>query len=161
MSNNTLDGDTYCNGTLSAKSFRCPSGALSDDAIIPGAKIDALKLKRLANKGLAQSGVGVTERRVIHRVRGGTAVVLEFIYGARLVPGAATTFTFDLFKNGATILSAAGSLDNTSTNFHVYSATVASPNLVQNDVLEAVLALTGANPPTEPFCEVVMNEDPQ
>ena len=158
-----IPGDMTVAGALSAGSINIPANSIADAAIPAGANISYLKLEQLKQATYSQAGVAVSETRAIHVVRGvGGATVLEFVAGAVVAPIGAATVTFDLRKNGATILSAVINLTSATAAYALLTAAIASAGLVQGDVLTIVTVATagGGTLPQGVFAQVRLKEFP-
>lgn len=161
----TLNHDVYVNGNLGAKTFSPPAGCIGNAAIAAGAGLAATKLQHQHEITYGQPGgaISFTERKVIHVIKGATGNVLNFRAGIRTACVGAATITFDLQKNGSSILTAVITVDNTKTAYQLTEAAIATPAVVQGDVLEAVIVATagGGTLGDGGFCDLVLTEDAQ
>ncbi len=139
-----FNGDWFVNGALNAQSFGPPAGCIDDTAVEAAAGIQASKLQHQYEKvfcPLASTVTAATERRVVHVVRGTTGTIQEFRCGVVTACIGAATVTFDLKKNGTTVLTATTVLDNTNLAYTTEAAAgFTSTALVAGDVLEVTLA---------------------
>jgi hypothetical protein len=139
-----IDGDLLVLGTLSPAKLTAPPGCITDPAIPAGANVNSTKLMQRYEPVYTQpSGAAViTERRFLHVVRSSTAAVQQMQAAVKQAITGNSTVTVDLLKNGATILSAVLSIDNTLAAFANRAGAVISPNLVLGDVLEVNVTAT-------------------
>jgi hypothetical protein len=145
-----IPNDVSVLGILSCQSFSYPNGSIFDAAVGigsgPGAQISAAKLTHQYedhyNNTPATSNA-VTDRKVIHIVKGGTGTVIEFAAGAAVLLTGNDTVTIDLLKNGVSILSSPISLAATDT-VRVLKPAVGYSNvaLVAGDWLEVNVVAT-------------------
>jgi hypothetical protein len=159
------DGDLYVNGALASKSFTPPASCIGDAAVVASAGIQSTKLQQQPVAKYAQPGgsTAVTERKETHTVYGATAKIASIKAGLIVANIGAATITVDLLKNGSSILTSVITLDNTVAAYGKVNGVVASPNLVQNDVLEVNVVATagGGTIGKGVFAHIVIQEDPQ
>jgi len=106
------------------------------------------------NKAVTDTPVSV---HVIHRSIRQAGTVRGF--GAGLVtPGSASSMTFDLLKNGVSILSAPVTVTNASTARAINAATIASPTLAAGDLLSIQLTVSTSTGAQGPFAQVDLEE---
>lgn len=162
---NQLTTDLYINGSFGCKSFTPPAASVPKSAIPPAAGIEASKLEHRYQKTYGQPGgaVSFTERKVVHVVYGATATILAFRAGVRTVNTGAATVTFDLYKNGASILTGVTTTNSGTAAYAIVAGVLASTALVQGDVLEIVIVATagGGGIGNGAFADLVINEDAQ
>lgn len=164
MALSTIESDVYVNGSLYAKTFTMPSGVVVNDSVSATAAIAASKLQhqhQITTPLTDHATDAAVVRKVLHRVKGATATLVEFGVGATVAAGSATTVTVDLLKNGSSILSATISLDIATSAFTLKTPSgYTSTALVAGDVLEVnVSAVTGANEPKGLFTALTIRED--
>ena len=154
---NRLVGNTHIDGTLSANAITYPSGSILSTS---------LQRHRIYKHYSQEAATAVSDTAVtypIHVVSGATAALSSFKAGSVVAGLGGATCTFDLKKNGASIITAVISLDNTNTAYVPETAafTAATAAGVANDVYSVVIdgnagggtALKGV------FCEMVIDED--
>jgi hypothetical protein len=160
------DGDLMVAGRLIAGAFTPPNDSVPNAAIQAGAGVSASKLQHqhqpdwpFSDHATAPSA----SRRALHRVRGAAGEIVSFGVLATAAAGAASSVTVDLKKNGATVLTATITLDNTTAAFALKQpAGFTSTVLAAGDVLEAeITAVSGANPPKGVNAVLVVREDAQ
>lgn len=164
MSQNTFSGNTYIDGNLSAKTFTPPAGSITNNAIAAATGIDATKLDHQYQKihGQARGAINFAERKVLHVVHGATAEVVTFKCGNTVATTAGSSTTIDLLKNGTTILTATTVLNETNTAYTMEAAAgFTSTALVQGDVLEVNVTVSGGAPGNGLFCLLTVREDAQ
>lgn len=158
------EGDLYVTGSLSAASMLVSSGAVANEQVQASADISASKLEQQHQPVIclfSHADDVVAVRKGIYSVYGTTATILAFRAWVSVAAGATTTVTVDLLKNGTTILSATVDFTNADSAFTIKSAAgFTSTALVDGDVLEVSVGLTGTNEPKGLCCQLVLNEDP-
>jgi hypothetical protein len=157
-----LEGNYYIAGNLSAQSMTIPDLVIGNSQIAAGAAIDPLKLRHQHRHTYAQPNTAATsETKVLHVVYGVTGSVVRFEAGSIVKAVGNSTVTVDLKKNGTTVLSAPITLDNTSANRGVQSATISVPALADNDVLEVTTVATigTGTLPTGVYASLTVHED--
>lgn len=162
---NTLDGDLRVRGRVIPDALTLPTSSIGNTQFNPADPLGVANQQHQYVKQLAQAfgAAAASERRVLHRVYGATATLLDVKAGVVQVAGGAATVTVDLYKNGVSVLSATITLDNTVTAFGTKTGAFASTALVAGDVLEVVLtaAAGGGTLPQGVFVEVTLKEDAQ
>src|ERR1019366_5923118 len=155
-------GDLYVAGNLWASTQSIPANAINDAQIASGAGIGYAKVNQLIPAKYAQPNVtAVTETKELHVVRAvGGGTVLEFAAGCIVAPIGAATVTFDLKKNGTTVLSAVITLNSSSTPYVIQTASISVPAAVQSDVFTIVVTATagGGTLPTGVFAQARISE---
>lgn len=163
---NTIDGNTYINGSLSARSMAIPANTLTDSGVNASAAIQATKMQHQHTKHFTQvtGSVATTERRPIHSVYGATGTIVSFRAALTVVCAGAATISIRLKKNGVNIDTAALVLDNANAAFTFESAAgFTSTSLVAGDILEVDITATagGGTLGQGVICELVTREDAQ
>lgn len=162
---NQLTTDLYINGAFSCKTFTPPASSVGNAAIPASAGLSASKLEHRHEKCYGQPGgaISFTEKRAIHVVYGATATLLAFRAGLITANVGAATVTFDLKKNGTTMLTAVINQTSAQAAYALTAAALASTTLVQGDVLEVVIVATagGGTLGNGAFADLVLNEDAQ
>ena len=164
MAFSTLDSDLYVNGSLTARSVVLPESSVTNASVQAAAGINASKLEHQHQPALVLSDHATdvaAVRKVIHRVKGATADIVDFRIGCTVAATSTGTATFQLKKNGSNILSAAITLDSGTAAFGtVAAAGYTSTELVAGDVLEVeVLTATGSTLPKGVFAALTVRED--
>lgn len=165
MPQNISDCDLHVNGHFSAVSMKLPDGTVTNAMVNGSAAIDATKIIQRVRKTWSQpsGSAGSTETRVIHVARAaGTLRTLRV--GSVTACGGAATITFDLKKNGSSVLSGGPViLDSSRVAYQEVSATFASTAYVEGDVFELVVVATagGGSLGNGPYAELTMDEAPQ
>jgi hypothetical protein len=157
-----IQGDVYVAGNLSASTQSVPANAITDTQVAAGAGISATKSNRFVQPEYAQPNTtATTETKVLHTVRAvGGGTVAEFAVGSIVAAIGAATVTFDLKKNGTSILSGVVTLNSSSTAYVIQIASISTPTVAQGDVLSVVITATasGGTLPTGIFCSLRVNE---
>lgn len=165
MAQTTMPGDLMVEGTLTARIVASRTASITNAMVSATAAIDATKMQHqhqhpvvLQNHGSAPTAV----RKTIARVRGLTGTVVRFEAGI-VQPLTVGSVTVDLYKNGSTILSAVITLNTTvgtgGVAYNTVVGTLASASLVQDDVLEVVVAVTTPTGGGGLFCQLTTRED--
>lgn len=161
MALSTIEGDLRVRGTLQADYFTPPAASVGDDQVSSASPISADKLKHQYLPTYSQPNTtATTETRVIHVARS-AGTIEGFRAGSIAACSGAATITFDLRKNGATVLSSVITLDNANTARVIEAGTLSgSPTVVAGDVLEVVITATagGGTLGTGAFCQAIVRE---
>jgi len=171
MATDIFDSNVHVKGQLSCKTFVAPVGSIGDQAIESNAGIDTEKvIHRHAlryNQAPGTAVVAATADLHILQADGETLSLEAAITGA-IATGGDRTVTIDLLRSTgagafATVLSAPIVLDNTSVLRTPESATIATPTLVDGDILRLTVAVAGAagNQAEGLVVTLTINEDPQ
>lgn len=123
-----------------------PSSCVGNEQVSSTSIIDADKIeqarKRETGFGLAKTGTPVTRTEVLSLVNT-TGSIRRF--RARLADtGTSTSLTFDLHKNGVSVLSAPISFTNADPDGTPKEGTISTPTLAADDELSVVLTVTSA-----------------
>ena len=161
----TFYTDVSVIGQLRATGFSPPPSSVGDPALVggPGAYVQAAKLQQRFEDVYAQASTAsaAADQRVVRVVRGATAALLDFGVGAVTGAGAASNAVVDLLKNGASVLTAAVTLDNTTAPYALKSGALSVTACAAGDVLEVrVTSVSGANLAKGLFARLALNEDP-
>lgn len=164
MALNTVDGNLYVKGTLTAAAITIPAGAIIDTnvAVVPGGGITADKLQHRHIKQHSQPNTAATaETRFIHVARAAGSVQ-EIVAGSIAIAIGAAAATIDLKKNGTSILTSVLTLNSSNTARVVAVGTIATAAYVAGDWFELVItaAAGGGTLPTGLGAEVVFHEFP-
>lgn len=160
-------GDTHVAGILSCEEFTAPNTCIGDDQIETpsgtGNGIAATKVEQQYVLTYGQTATAVTERRVIHTVYGAVSELVEVDAGAPVACIGNATVTYDVRKNGTTVLSALATLNSTVAAYDLAAGTISVSAAVAGDVFEIVETATVGTGTlaTRPFVRLVFREDPQ
>lgn len=149
----------HVNGPLSATSFTLPAGSVTDAGVAGGANIDPAKMRHRHKPLYSQAGTAAAETRAVF-VATHSGVVVSFAAGHRTALTGDATTTFDLRKNGVSVLSAVVSFTSATAAYALLSGTVTTTAFVAGDVFEVVVAVaagTGALG-AGPFARPVFDE---
>lgn len=157
-------GDLHVAGHLSSQTAGLPAGSVLDEHVGGSAAIAGTKtLGRLRQRYAQESATtAAAESRVLH-VAHAAGTVVAFKAGCVVANLTGATVTFDLLKNGMTILTAAVQVNDTHAAREVVPGTIATPGIVAGDVLETVITVAagGGTLGKGAFCLVVLDEAPQ
>jgi len=141
------------NGTISLN-----AGSIGNQHF-SGAAADALAAakmqhcyKVLSNLGTKVGDTPVAAEHVLF-VASGSGSILIFRAGL-MVTGSATSISFDLKKNGVSVLSAPVNVTNANTNRQTVDAVVTSPSFANDDVFTVALTVSSSTGAQGPFCSL-------
>lgn len=155
-----VNENTMINGTLAATRIALPDGSVQSQHVLTFLSADKLARPRKVTYSQRVTSDFTDDERTLFTASAPAAVV-SFNAGAITAAGATTTVSIDLKKNGVSILSAPIVLNNTQAAREKVAATIASADLVADDVLEVHMALTGTNEPKGVFVELEIDENPE
>lgn len=163
MAQNIIRDDLHVAGNLSCESFRPPAGSIDAAAIEADAGIPSSKLEHRFQPGTnfatAIGGTPATREEIVF-VAQQACTLNEF--KARLADtGTSTNITFDLKKNGASILTGAVSFTHADTDGTIKTGTLSSTTLVADDVLSILMTVTSATGAVGPFAWIELDQDAQ
>jgi len=172
MALDQINNDLHVNGTLSAKTANLPDGCIGDDEIQSNAGIAASKIVHQFDLNYTQvpGTAVVAATHDLRIVKGATAVVaaIEAAITGTIATGADRTVNVDLQKGNAgsafaTILTGTIEFDNADALRTPTAGAIASPNLVDGDILRVVITVAGAagNQADGLIVSVTLQEDPQ
>jgi hypothetical protein len=130
-------------GQLRAGSVVLPADCVTDTNVNGSSPLAAAKTRHRHLRTLAQAhGTAATaERRVVH-VAHAAGTVSAFRVGPVVAATGNSTATADLYKNGASVLSAGVALDNTNAAYAEEAGAVSSASYVAGDVFEVVVTVS-------------------
>jgi hypothetical protein len=130
-------------GQLRAGSVVLPADCVTDTNVNGSSPLAAAKTRHRHLRTLAQAhGTAATaERRVVH-VAHAAGTVSAFRVGPVVAATGNSTATADLYKNGASVLSAGVALDNTNAAYAEEAGAVSSAAYVAGDVFEVVVTVS-------------------
>lgn len=140
-----IDDDVIVRGSLQANTMQVPAGSVGDAQMSAVSPIDTDKQIHQHTKTYAQlfGTASVSERKVIHVARQ-AGTLTEFVATLTVACIGGATLAVDLYKNGATILSAVPTINNTHAAFAKVLGTFSAVAYVAGDVFEVkVTATTG------------------
>lgn len=165
MPDNVFAGSVHVNGPLTVGSGGLipSSGCISDSHVAGGANIDADKLQAKLRKGYAQESdtTAASEKRVIH-VATAAGSLIAFEAGCVIANIGAATVTFDLRKNGTTVLSVTAVVSSAHAARQLVAGTISVIPYVDGDVFEVYITATagGGTLGKGAFCQAVFDENP-
>ena len=138
-----------------------PSGQITNEHVSSSAAIDSDKLQHLHKKGtnfaLAIGGTPAAYEEIVYVCEAATAAVRGF-HALLNDTGTGTSVTFDLKKNGTTMLSSVVTITDAGADRAVSDGTLSATALVAGDVLSIVLAQTATTGAQGPFAWVEIDE---
>lgn len=147
----TIPANVYVQGSMEAKSMKIPASAVTDASVAPGAGLAATKLQHryqpVYSQGIAANAA--TAEEVIH-VAKAAGVVNYFGVALHVAPDTAPgssgrTATFDLKKNGTTVLSGTVQLDNANTARTLEDGTISVGPFAAGDVFTVSVTAAGSS----------------
>lgn len=156
--------NVHVEGKLTCDDFSPPAGCVGDAGI--SGPVTASKLGSRLRKTYAQESAttAAAESRVIH-VATAAGTVVGFSAGCVVANIGAAVVTFDLKKNGTTVLTGVITVDNGDAARAVVDGTLsgAAVAYVADDVFEVVIAATagGGTLGKGAFCQMLCDENPQ
>mgnify|MGYP001567579947 CR=1 FL=1 len=160
----TIPVNTHVNGELSCRSLAVPNSTIDNLAVSPSADIEATKSiqQRHKNYSQASAATATAARLVLSTVYGDTGTIVAFRAGTVTPCTGNATITVDLYVNGSTVLNAVITLDNANTAYQLEAATILTDTLVENDVMEIVVAVNAGTGVLGLglFVELLTHEDP-
>jgi len=137
--------DAIVGGLFAPNQFTPPSNSIPGTAIsgqLPNSVLQHQYEKEYSQPGASNAAVERKVVHVVHSANGGT--VVDFNVGARVAAIGGATATWDLYKNGASILTGTITLDNGTAAYVLKAGTLSATTLAQNDVLEVVVPAVAA-----------------
>lgn len=139
-----------------------PSAAINPSAMggTPADPVAAEKLEQQVNKTYAQPNTAAAdETRVLH-IAEAAGELIGFRVGSIAKAVGDATCTFDLLKNGTTMLSAAKEINSSNTNRVAVDATLSVTSYSAGDCLEVVIngTIGTGTLPTGCFCQLICRE---
>ncbi len=160
-----IEDDLTVGGTLTPKNMNLPAGSVTNAAVAAAAGLSASKLEHQHQPCYAQESdtTAAAEDFVLHVIRGVTGQVTAFDAGCVVANIGAAVVTVDLHKNGATVLTAAITIDSGDAAYAIVEGTI-DPNeedLVVDDVLEVIVTVAagGGTLGKGAFAQAVIVED--
>lgn len=155
--------DLTVRGNLSCDTFSPPDNCIGTDAINVNSPIETNKQKHQYNVVYSNGKHGVAaagERRVVH-VANGAGLIEGVDIGAVVANIGAAVVTFNLYKNGATVLSAPVDLTSATAAFALVSPGIATYAYVADDVFEVFISVAagGGTLAQAFFARLVFNEE--
>jgi uncharacterized protein YfiM (DUF2279 family) len=118
-----------------------PASVITDSQVAPAAGITQDKLEHQHAKIYNQAGNAVSETKAIYVARS-AGTLLSFVAGMVGANAGAATVTFDLKKNGTTVLTAVVSLGSGDPAYTPKSGTLSVTSFVAGDVFTVVTVAT-------------------
>lgn len=137
-----------------SSTFTAPDSALGDREHSAGRPLAVTKARQAplqwTDFGLAIGGTVVAEERIIH-VADGDETIRDFraMLNSAITNGG--TASFDLKKNGSSILSSTVDFSSSDTDRQVKTGTISSDTLVSGDVLSIAITTSSTPDGTGPF----------
>jgi len=154
-------------GPLQCSSFSPPPSCVVDASVATpsggAAGIGTSKMNHRQHVKYGQAnGAAVTETRPIWITYGTVGLLKAFRAGSIAAAVGAAVVTVDLYKNGATVLSAPITLNSSSAARIAAAATITTTTTAAGDWFDLVITSTpgGGTAPTGVFAEMVIDEYP-
>lgn len=162
---NSLQGDLNVTGQVICGGITLPSNAIGNAQVNAASPLGVTKTIHQYIKEYAQAFASnaTSVRIALHSVIGTTATVVSFFAGSTTAALTTATCTFDLYKNGSSILSATIIITNSNMAYQQVTAAIATAGCTTGDCLEAVItaAASGGTLAKGIFCGVVIDETSQ
>jgi len=160
----TLVGNLRLKGRLIADYITQPAESVGNAAVKSDAGVSATKLEHQHQPAYAQESAttAAAETRVVHVVRGAIGTTVAFEAGCITPCLGNATITVDLLKNGASVLTAAITLDNGQAAYDTVEATIDDDALADDDVLEVDVSVNAGTGTLGEgvFAGLTLREDP-
>ena len=156
-----IPGDMFVNGTLRVNAINMPDNSVGNATFTIGDPLDATKQAHQYLGKLSQAGTTVTETKSVHQAYDVGRIVIAYATVTVAAIGAATV-TFNVKKNGTSILSGAWVLTSATAAYGISIGTLitAAQGYVQDDVFEvtATAAAGGGTLPAGLLVTLVFRE---
>lgn len=139
-----IEEDGFFAGAVRFNNATLNAGSVDDDAVASGADIAASKMRHQHRAVYSQelATAASTGSYVIHAFQGQTGGVLAFKCGAAVKPAGDGSVTFNLKRGTTSILTAAVTMNSSSTNYAFAAGTISTSACTVGDVL--VLTITSS-----------------
>ena len=151
MAQTVLNGDVFCTGGLSSKTFTAPSGSISDDAVASNAKIKATKLihQLPLRYSTSTSSAAITATELLHIAKA-TGEIASIEVCATTAPTSSDQFTVDLQKGNSStaftsVLSSAVTVTSSHSDREVVAGTISSADYSADDIFQIVVTVSGSS----------------
>jgi hypothetical protein len=137
------------------------SGAwLENGDVSSAAAIVGSKLNHYYSQDYAQANTAAVDATIVIHVAKAAGTLLNFDAGSIAIAVGDATCTFDLKKNGTTVLSGVITLDSSNTNYVAEAATLSVTAYVSGDVFTVVVdgTIGTGTLPTGVFCQARFHE---
>lgn len=159
-----IEGDMYVAGTLSSRYLTAPAGSIGNAEIESLAEIEQSKLEHQHRATYSQPNTTATTETRTLLVAYAAGTVLDVRAGCVGANVGAATVTFDVKKNGTTVLTGVITVSSSHAAYEDVAGTVVgSPTYVQGDVFTVVITATagGGTLGTGAFVALTVKEDAQ
>lgn len=151
-----MAGEARFTGTLTL-----PAGGVRDSHIASNAAIDVDKMQHCTSFGtcfgFAIGGTPTTREEIVHVC--GVSGTIRGFHAALNDTGTSTGITFDLKKNGSTVLSATADITHADTDRQTKDGTISSASVSAGDVLSILMTVTSSTGAQGPYSWVVLEEN--
>lgn len=134
MADNNQSGTWYFADLVTFRSVDLPASAIANVNVSPTAAISASKLQQHYKGELRQAGNSVDAEEVVHIVLGLTGTVQSFTVAALTDPDGSSIVTFDLKKNGVSILDDVVTINSATGDLIPVPGLLADATVTENDV---------------------------
>ena len=151
-----MPGARWTGGT-----FTLEAGVVTNESIASGAGIDADKMQHTykpgTNFGLVIGGTPTTREEIVFvasqagTIRGFNALLND--------TGTSSNITFDLKKNGSTVLSGVVTITNATADRAVQAGTLSTTTFAADDVLSIAMAVSSSTGAQGPFAFIELEEN--
>lgn len=144
--------------------FQPDAGSITNEHISSSSSniIDADKIQHLHKAGtnfaLAIGGTPAAREEIVYTCEAAGATIRGF-HCFLNVDGSSTSVTFDLKKNGSSILSSVVTITNSTGDRAVQDGTISNAALVAGDVLSIALAVSSSTGASGPYAWVEIDEN--
>jgi len=159
-------GDVQVSGTLTPARINLPPGSVTAGAVSggPGQYLPATNQGQQYQPEYKQASgaTAAADQQVVHVTRGASAVLIDFVVGAVVANIGAAIVTFDLWKNGSSVLSAPIVLTSATAAYALAGATITTASSVAGDVFEVkvTVAASSGTLAKGAFARLCIREDP-
>jgi hypothetical protein len=151
-----MPGARWTGGT-----FTLEAGVVTNESIASGAGIDADKMQHTykpgTNFGLVIGGTPTTREEIVFvasqagTIRGFNALLND--------TGTSSNITFDLKKNGSTVLSGVVTITNATADRSVQAGTLSATTFAADDVFSISMAVSSSTGAQGPFAWIELEEN--
>lgn len=140
--------------------FQAPSGSVTDDALSANSPAGVTKTRHLHDKGtnfaLAIGGTPAAREEIVYTAK--AAGTIRNFNALCNDTGTSASVTFDLKKNGTTVLSGVITITNATTDKATQAGSLSSTTYVAGDVFSIALAVSSSTGMTGPYAWAQFDE---
>lgn len=165
MATSIVNSDLRVNGDLSAATMTVPASAVVDASVSSSASITASKLQLCHKPGTAFGfvigGTPTTREEIVYVCTQPNGATVSAFHATLNDTGTSTNITFDLKKNGTTILSATVDFTHSDADKTIKDGTISSASLADGDILSIAMTVTSSTGAQGPFAFAEVKEVPE